>query len=169
MVALAAALRELVLASDQAISWQTSPGACAALTSDPGWATWVAAAVAAALAVALIVARRRASSGAADGGPPFIQFEDEPGWARLDVPRHRARHEPAATGGDCPASASATCELDKKGDVWRVIVTADVPARDLQALRARMHSMLSDDLQRTGGMRCSGSTSSSGSLDPLMA
>ena len=148
--ALAGAVREVVLASDEALRWQTS-AALRRLTDEPDWATWVAAAAAAALAVALIILALRQFR-ATDGGPLLIQFQDEAGWARLDV-RAMERGMSRRLQVALPGVRVRDLQLRKTADVWQVTVSAAVPARDLRGLRQRMHTLLSDDLQRTGGMR----------------
>ncbi len=150
IVALAATVREIVLAADDSVRAQPA-AVLRRLTSDPGWGTAVTAAVAAALAVALIILAVRQFR-AADGGPLLIQFEDQHGSARLDVramERGMKRHLEVAL----PGVGVHDVRLRKTGDEWRVTVGADAPALDLRAARERMHSLLSDDLQRTAGMR----------------
>ena len=150
LFALAGAVREVVLASDETLSWRTS-AALRRLIEEPYWATWVAAAAAAALAVGLIVVALRQLR-ATDGGPLLIQFQDETGWARLDV-RAMERGMSRRLQAALPGVRVRELQLRKTGDVWQVTVSAAVPARDLQGLRQRAHQLLSDDLQRTGGMR----------------
>lgn len=150
VLALVAAMREIVIASDAGVHWPTSP-ALRRLTTDPSWATWVAAAVAAAVGVALIVLGvRQARRGG--GGPEVIQFKDERGSARLDVGavERGMRKRLQAT---LPGVHVARIELRQDGDAWRITVRADVPAHDLQALRARMQALAGEDLLRMGGMR----------------
>jgi hypothetical protein len=163
VVALAGAVREVVLAADDGLRWQPSPE-LRRLTEEPYWATWVVAAVAAALAVALIALAVRQFR-AADGGPLLIQFQDEAGWARLDV-RAMERGMRRSLQIALPGVHVHDLQLRKTGDVWHVKVGADVPARDLRGLRARMHALLSDDLERTGGMRLQRLDLVVGSLEP---
>ena len=147
---LAAFIREMVLASDETVVWQLAEPV-RRLFTETGWATSVAAAVTAALAVTLFALAAR-QSGAADGGPAVIQFQDEAGWARLNVhamERGMSRGLQAAL----PGVRVAALQLRKSGELWRVTVWAEVPAGGLYALRDRMHGLLSDDLMRTGGMR----------------
>lgn len=150
VIALAAAVREMVLAADKSLKWGSSV-TLSRLTSDPGGATWIVAAVAAALAVALIVLAVRQFR-AADGGPELIQFQDEAGWARLDV-RAMERGIARRLQASLPGVRVQGVRLRKTGDVWHVRVRADVPARDVRSLRSRMQGLVGDDLLRTGGIK----------------
>lgn len=150
VVALVAGVREIVRHVDPSVDWQTA-AVLRHLTSEPSRATWIAAAVAAALGVILLVLTLR-QFGTPHEGPQFIQFKDDAGWARLDVAameRGMRRRLQAAL----PDATVREVQLHKDGEVWRARVAADVPGRDLPALRARMQAMLGDDLLRTGGMQ----------------
>ena len=150
ILALAAALREAVVAADQAVVWRSSE-ALRRLTDQPDWLTGVVAAAAAAAAVALIVLAARQFR-PADGGPTVIQFQDAAGWARLDV-RAMERGMKRRIQASLPGVRAHDVRLRKTGDAWQVTVRADVPGRDLQPLRGRMYELLREDLQNTGGMR----------------
>lgn len=150
VLALAAALREVVVAADDAVTWRSS-GTLRRLTDDPDWLTAVVAVGAAVVAVALIVLAVRQFR-PADGGPTVIQFQDAAGWARLDV-RAMERGMRRRLEASLPGVRVQDVKLRKAGDVWRITVSADVPGRDLQPLRGRMYELLREDLQSTGGMR----------------
>lgn len=150
VLALAGAVREIVVAADVTVHWQ-SAATLRRLTSHPSAATWVTAGVTAAAGVALLVLVVRQFR-APEGGPQLIQFKDDAGWARLDV-RAVQRGMRRRLSTSLPGVTVRDLQLRKEGEVWRIIVTADVPARDLQRQRARMQAMLGEDLLRMGGMR----------------
>jgi hypothetical protein len=150
VLALAAAVREIVLASDVTVHWHVTP-ALQRLTSNPSGATWAVAAGLAVAGVALLVLDAW-QLGGADEGPQMVQFKDEKGWARLDV-RAVQRGLRKRLQASVPGITVRDVRLRKEGDTWRVVVTADAPARDLQQLRSRLQAMVGQDLLSMGGMR----------------
>jgi hypothetical protein len=150
VLALAAAVREIVLASDVSVHWHITP-ALQRLTTSPSGATWAVAAGLALAGVALLVLDAW-QLGGTDEGPQVVQFKDEQGWARLDV-RAVQRGLRRRLQASVPGLTVREVRLRKEGDTWRVVVTADAPARDLQQLRSRLQAMVGQDLLRMGGMR----------------
>ena len=146
-------VREAVLANARSVAWPFAHW-WSRLTTDPTWETAVAAAAAAIVAAALILLavrqlrpRRR--------GPALVEFGDEAGRSRLDVPAiERALRRRLAK--DLPGVKTRALELSKRGDGWRVRLEAELPARDLLGVQARAGELLAADLARMGGLRLDG-------------
>jgi len=145
--------REAVLAGARSVEWPF-PDWWWQLTTNPTWATAVAAVAAAALTVALIILavrqlrpRRR--------GPELVELGDATGRARLDVlaveRALRRRLE-----NDLPGVKTRALELSKRGDGWWVRLEAELPARDVLGLQARAAALLAADLAGMGGLRLDG-------------
>jgi hypothetical protein len=145
-------VREAVLANDSSVA-RPFAGWWSRLTTGPTWATALAAALAAVAAVALIVLAWRQLRPRRGGGQ--VEFGDEAGRARLDVPAMekalRRRLE-----RDLPGVKTRELELTRRGDGWWVRVAAELPARDLLGLQARAGGLLAADLARLGGLRLDG-------------
>jgi len=146
-------VREAVLATERSVEWPFADW-WSQLTTDPTWATAVAAVLAAVVAVALInLAVRQLRPARRAGGQ--VEFGDEAGRARLDLPAIekalRRRLEK-----DLPGVKTRALELTDRGDGWWVRVEAELPARDVLGVQARAVALLRADLVRMGGLRLDG-------------
>ena len=146
-------VREAVLATERSVAWPFAEW-WSQLTTDPTWATAVAATATAVVAVALIVLAVRQLR-AQRRGPELLEFGDEASRAQLDVPAMeralRRRLE-----NDLPGVKTRELELTKRGDGWWVRLEADLPARNVLAVQARAVGLLAADLARMGGLRLEG-------------
>ena len=146
-------VREVVLANAGGVEWPIADW-WSRLTTDPTWETAVAAGAAAVVAAALILLavrqlrpRRR--------GPALVEFGDEAGRSRLDVPAiERALRRRLAK--DLPGVKTRALELSQRGDGWWVRLDAELPARDVLGVQARAGGLLAADLARLGGLRLDG-------------
>jgi hypothetical protein len=146
-------VREAVLASEGGVSWPFADW-WSRLTTDPTWATAVAAAVAAVAAVALILLAIRQVRPWRPGSGQ-VEFGDEAGRARLDVTAmERALRRRLEK--DLPGVKTRELRLSKRGDGWWVRVEAELPARDVLGVQARAVGLLAADLARLGGLRLDG-------------
>ena len=146
-------VREAVLAIERSVAWPFA-GWWSQLTTDPTWATALAAAAAAVVTVALIVLAVRQLR-PQRRGREVVEFGDAASRARLDVSAtERALRRRLET--DLPGVKTRTLELTQRGDGWWVRVEADLPARDVLGLQARAGGLLAADLARMGGLRLDG-------------
>jgi len=150
LVAIPALVRELVLATSYGTAWPLTDS-WARLTQDPTTATKVAAAATAVAAVALLVLAVRQLS-TRRRGPQVVEFGDAAGRARLDVAaletsllRRLAKELPGVT--------PIGLDLDEEAGGWRVRLQADVAARDLAGMPARVARVLAPDMERMAGLR----------------
>jgi len=146
-------VREAVLATERSVAWPFAEW-WSQLTTDPTWATAVAATATAVVAVALILLAVRQLR-AQRRGPELLEFGDAASRAQLDVPAMeralRRRLE-----NDLPGVKTRELELTKRGDGWWVRLEADLPARNVLAVQARAVGLLAADLARMGGLRLEG-------------
>jgi len=146
-------VREVVLAAERSVAWPLAEW-WSQLTTDPTWATAVAAVAAAVLTVALILLAARQLR-AQRPGPELVEFGDAASRAQLDVPAtERALRRRLETG--LPGVKTHELELTKRGDGWWVRLEAELPARDVLGVQARAGGLLAADLARLGGLRLDG-------------
>ena len=146
-------VREVVLAAERSVAWPLAEW-WSQLTTDPTWATAVAAVAAAVLTVALILLAARQLR-AQRPGPELVEFGDAASRAQLDVPAtERALRRRLETG--LPGVKTRELELTKRGDGWWVRLEAELPARDVLGVQARAGGLLTADLARLGGLRLDG-------------
>ena len=146
-------VREAVLAIERSVAWPFA-GWWSQLTTDPTWATALAAAAAAVVTVALIVLAVRQLR-PQRRGREVVEFGDAASRARLDVSAtERALRRRLET--DLPGVKTRALELTQRGDGWWVRVEADLPARDVLGLQRRAGGLLAADLARMGGLRLDG-------------
>lgn len=146
-------VREAVLATERGVAWPFAEW-WSQLTSDPTWATAVAAAAAAVVTVALIVLAVRQLR-PQRRSPELVQFGDAASRTQLDVPAvERALRRRLES--DLPGVKTRALELTKRGDGWWVRLEAELPARDVLGGQARAVGLLAADLARLGGLRLDG-------------
>jgi hypothetical protein len=153
IVAMAALVREAVLAAEPTLKWRAAPW-WADLTARPSWALTVAAVGTGLVAIFLIVlAVRQLRAGRARR--QVLEFGGQEGQARLDVHAlERALTRSAQAGLEGTRAGGVTLSRDAVG--WWARLEAAVPARDLAGLQARAAVRLGADLERLGGMDLSG-------------
>lgn len=149
VLAMAAAVREIVLANDPSVTWPPATW-WERLTHDPSWATTgVAAAVAAIATVLLLVLAFRQLGSSRRRHPGVIGFSGD-GWgARVDVAALEAtlrRHLEAAL----PGLATSALELTKPVTGWQVRLETDLVARDVSGVRRRATGFVAADLEQLG-------------------
>lgn len=151
LFAVASLVREIVLAADGSVEWALA-GWWGRLTgAEAGYATGVVAAAAAVVAAGLLILAVR-QLGVLNRGPGLVEYADESGRARIDVPaleRALGRRLEA----ELPGVKARAVGLDKGPAGWRVRVEAEVPARDLAGLHTRAFTVLAADLQRMGTLQ----------------
>ena len=153
LLAVADLVREAVLATERSVAWPFAEW-WSQLTTDPTWATAVAATATAVVAVALILLAVRQLR-AQRRGPELVEFGDAASHAQLDV-RALARALRRRLENDLPGVKTRELELTKRGDGWWVRLEADLPARDVLGVQARAGGLLAADLARMGGLRLDG-------------
>lgn len=153
LVAMAALVREVVLAADPSLVW-AQPAWWTNLTAEPSWATTAAAVGTAVAAVVLLILAFRQLGGRRRRGG-LVEFGGEQGQARLDLNALEAalarRIKSELPGVKAPR---VTLRSEKTG--WFVRLEAQLPARDLLGLQARALEVLRSDLARLGGLQLSG-------------
>ena len=146
-------VREALLAAERSVAWPFAEW-WSQLTTDPTWATAVAAGAAGVLTVALILLAVRQLRSQRPG-PELVEFGDAASRVQLDVPALelalRRRLE-----SDLPGVKTRELALAKRGDGWWVRLEADLPARDVLGVQARAGGLLTADLARLGGLRLDG-------------
>jgi len=153
LLAAADLVRESMLATERSVAWPFAEW-WSRLTTDPTWATAVAATAAAVVAVALILLAVRQLR-PQRRGPELVEFGDAASRAQLDVPA-LARALRRRLENDLPGAKTRELELTKRGDGWWVRFEADLPARDVLGVQARAGGLLAADLARMGGLRLDG-------------
>ena len=146
VAALAGLVREVALASDEAMTW-TEPSWWHDLVVEGGGATAVAAAVASGLTVLFLILAVRQFTGAGEPRLSRVQTGEGAAVSVAALQRLVARRLNEAVRG----IGAAAVRLKKAEDGWRATVAADVAAEDLPGLQARAAQVADAELRQATG------------------
>jgi hypothetical protein len=153
IVAMAALVREAVLAAEPTLQWRAAPW-WADLTAKPSWALTAAAVGTAVVAVFLIIlAVRQLRPGRRSR--QVLEFGGQEGQSRLDV-QALERALTRSVQAKLEGTRAARVTLSRTAGGWWARLEAAVPSRDLVGYQARAAERLGADLVRLGGMDLAG-------------
>lgn len=153
LVAMAALVREVVLAADPSVVWRRA-GWWTRLTTEPTWATAVTAAATAAVAILLFILAFRQFGGSRRRAM-HVEFGTAEGRARLDL---RALETALArqAKAELPEVGAPRVTLRMENGGLFARLETRLPARDLLGVQAQAMRVFEAGLARLGGIRLDG-------------